>query len=1774
MSNNSSHIIDTVTNNNILSLNSDLSSLSGHNILAYQKSSNAQRRVYCKLHLGLAGQSAPAVFLLDSGADCCIIRYDLLRKLFPDPKLLHSKIRKVDSTVSGFGGSKVTILGLITFQVKFSENSTQRALPVHFFVFDTPHKNSTAAIIGMSSYSYMDLELTFHKIKGRKIPFVHRRTMDSLEKVQCFYLNNSDVHNVQQKVQIGAKQCQRVRLEVPKHQVCSQDDNFIVQQDGFVQGVTVVATGSAVETINGQNFVYGTVYNYSNKTFDDKITFHLENTYDAEVMPINEENMNKISNFQTLKEIIVLDENDPTPADLELTSEGNIKRISHKNLGVEELIFEPITEPNFAETITAPSFPEKDLKYDPSADNNGCVEGESLSDSKLKDKIRISTPDPKMNFEGKDTIQMGLQHPDVSKAEEMGGFEMPDPKDKNITAKDAINLEDYDPEIRGHIKDIFIDSFPEVVSLHQFDIGNLSHLLGYYTLKLKKGARLPRHSKLYYLSPADSQQMKDILQFMEKSDIITKCPQGGDPVKMCCSAYLIPRKDGQSIPRLIINYIPLNRLTEFEPPIIPTTIDILNKLRDSTYFSSIDLTGAFNSIKLHPSCRNLTNFITVHGAYFSNRLLTGGISSPGVLHRFVDRVINYVPKRDSKGNIIWDDDEVAKLTWDPILGCHVYFDDIIIYSPFMGTHEKSREHHFKIVKKVIERLSVYKGKISLKKSTFFVSKINFLGWNISNNYITPDPKRIDKVLSYPIPSTAKTWRGFVGIVNSLRVCLGFSVLKNISILSELTSDKANHSNPTTAQLNAFHDIKKKLATGPIFASLIDSSAPKIVYSDAAAAANMSVGSVLCQLSTPKKGQTYLPKYLYMSDKTHRLILEHDLRCVPVRHIKTDEDRKTFLKSVGPTFPPETNYLTDKALGLGDNLENSLALTLKTLFSLHSMSNEDPYLLAVGQKCAKFMSREIIGNQVQTFHFNNDKDQFKTYIENLKNFKFEVDSDFCIIDCLSDVLSRPMVVVSSLEEHAKDPIFRYRTDLSRPPFFILAYKIQDKIVTKSAYIDKEQAFDVSSMRGSFEIVSYYSHTLPSSMRSTHIMEIEALGIILSLEAFAKLIGSSECLLVCDSKALFYLFNHEVQLSSEKVTRWGNKIFSQFPQLKVTFCKSAENLADIFTRVFNAKPPQMKMTSVERLATCIDDKLMEDVNLKTFTLSEWQKFVDENPGYLLKSFYKTEKKKQSAPADKPGNCEKIPVAPPLSVDKLDSATRKLPPITINELTNESEWSKVISGYVNISESVDKIKDRFSHEKIIEQQKIEFQELYENALTSPKFEFGKNDITYFIQNGLLFRKIDDLPQILLPNVFLNVAVAYAHVSSAHGGRERMGLILKAYHARGLKKKIDDMAKTCIACLLNNYSTSVQKFGHYPVIHSPFYSIHIDFISDLTLCEGFRHLLIIVDSFTLVSFCIAFETETSKEFLQKFVYGVVQIFRPAVLHCDNSLTFLAGETLKTLASLKVKVVHTVPNHAYSFGQQESYIKIYKTAMRKYMSTSKKENWLFIPVLISNFLNSQISPRHKTKPFELLFGQSRLSESYEDYLRGETVLHPLITKEETEVKKKSKEWDKNLKEIEKIMNEERKTLNDTLNKHRKSKEFFPGQIVFQKRVNPKSFETLYIKSVYMVVQERVSTCLIARISDGYLVLAHKNLLKAYKPDIDMFNTLPKRIKDLCVKLEGEPKLSKKAYHAFLDFDSYEIPDSVISYMTAKNSQEILEKEFGYDDNNINNPKPGTSKKK
>ncbi len=59
------------------------------------------------------------------------------------------------------------------------------------------------------------------------------------------------------------------------------------------------------------------------------------------------------------------------------------------------------------------------------------------------------------------------------------------------SAEEAVQLSKFDTHIQPFLRDIFINKYPEVVSLHSLDAGNLSLTLGFTQLRLRKGESLP-----------------------------------------------------------------------------------------------------------------------------------------------------------------------------------------------------------------------------------------------------------------------------------------------------------------------------------------------------------------------------------------------------------------------------------------------------------------------------------------------------------------------------------------------------------------------------------------------------------------------------------------------------------------------------------------------------------------------------------------------------------------------------------------------------------------------------------------------------------------------------------------------------------------------------------------------------------------------------------------------------------------------------------------------------------------------------------------------------------------------------------------------------------------------------------------------------------------------------------------------------------------------------------------------------------------------------------
>lgn len=207
--------------------------------------------------------------------------------------------------------------------------------------------------------------------------------------------------------------------------------------------------------------------------------------------------------------------------------------------------------------------------------------------------------------------------------------------------------------------------------------------------------------------------------------------------------WTVPKKgmndDNTPKRRMVIDFSKLNSQTITDRYPIPDINMTLQNLGNAKIFSKIDLEAGYHQVIIRESDREKTAF-SINGAkYEFIRMPFGLKNAPSIFQRCVDDILR------------------------PYIGkfAYVYIDDVLIYS-------NSPEEHMKHITTVINALHAANMKISSEKSHFFSVSIEFLGHVIKNGRITVDPIKTEAIRNYPIPTTLKELRSFLGLTGYYR----------------------------------------------------------------------------------------------------------------------------------------------------------------------------------------------------------------------------------------------------------------------------------------------------------------------------------------------------------------------------------------------------------------------------------------------------------------------------------------------------------------------------------------------------------------------------------------------------------------------------------------------------------------------------------------------------------------------------------------------------------------------------------------------------------------------------------------------------------------------------------------------------------------------------------------------------------------------------------------------------------------------------------------------
>ena len=156
-------------------------------------------------------------------------------------------------------------------------------------------------------------------------------------------------------------------------------------------------------------------------------------------------------------------------------------------------------------------------------------------------------------------------------------------------------------------------------------------------------------------------------------------------------------------------------------------------------------------IKMHENSIKYTSFVTQFGQYEYLRMPFG---LKGALLKFQCYVAQIFKDQINEGEI------------------SVYLDDFLIAT-------ETVEHHFRVLRKVFDLMVANLLVLRLDKCRFFQTKLDYLGYTITNEGIRPTIQGLEAVKNFPIPKNNRDMQSFLGLCSYFR-----KSVENFSIIAK------------------------------------------------------------------------------------------------------------------------------------------------------------------------------------------------------------------------------------------------------------------------------------------------------------------------------------------------------------------------------------------------------------------------------------------------------------------------------------------------------------------------------------------------------------------------------------------------------------------------------------------------------------------------------------------------------------------------------------------------------------------------------------------------------------------------------------------------------------------------------------------------------------------------------------------------------------------------------------------------------------------------------
>jgi hypothetical protein len=277
---------------------------------------------------------------------------------------------------------------------------------------------------------------------------------------------------------------------------------------------------------------------------------------------------------------------------------------------------------------------------------------------------------------------------------------------------------------------------------------------------------------------------------------------------------------------MCVDYRALNSVTLKNTYPLPRISECRDRLGAARYYTKLDCLSGYWQVRLKDEDREKTAFNTRMGKFEYKVMPFGLCNAPATFQSIMNELL-----REALDEYVI-----------------VYLDDILIYS-------KTKEEHFRHIRRVFELLESEKFYLKLNKCEFAKESISFVGYIISQGIIRMDDRKIQAIKNWPRSKTTRHIRQFLGLTGWYMDFIK-NYAETATPLTDLTKGTVKEEKVKWLPIHevAFQKLKKEMCEEPVLKQP-EHEKPFQIATDAS---DRATGGVLSQAD--EKGRYYLVAY--------------------------------------------------------------------------------------------------------------------------------------------------------------------------------------------------------------------------------------------------------------------------------------------------------------------------------------------------------------------------------------------------------------------------------------------------------------------------------------------------------------------------------------------------------------------------------------------------------------------------------------------------------------------------------------------------------------------------------------------------------------------------------------------------------------------------------------------------------------------------------------------------------------------------------------------------